>query len=91
MKRLPLICLALILAILSASGQDIIPMKDSYYCSQKKMSQKYLPPLTENTRDSHLRMNIDVLNYTLKLNLYNCYSSPYPKNFTGFRHCPGSS
>ncbi|OGU76472.1 MAG: hypothetical protein A2V93_03400 [Ignavibacteria bacterium RBG_16_34_14] len=53
--------------------------KGSEFCSQKKIESS-LTPIDEINAD--IKHSYDVLNYTLNLNIYNCFLSPYPKSYT---------
>ena len=64
-----------------AQSQDAPAMKGSHQCSLRKCSMESLPDLTDNS--GYVTPHAyDVLKYTLNLKLYQCYVSPYPKNFT---------
>ncbi|MCK9205402.1 MAG: hypothetical protein M0P58_13355, partial [Bacteroidales bacterium] len=80
MRNFGLIILAVCFLSLSATSQDFSTMKGSEYCSMKK-SQTPLTgqPVQPRSGPEHA---FDVLKYTLDLNLYACYTSPYPKSFT---------
>lgn len=53
----------------------------SYNCYQKKISVKELVDIGKSNKSiSH---SFDVLNYKIYVDLYNCYLSPYPKNYSG--------
>jgi aminopeptidase N len=77
---------SLIMILLSflfiAVAQDYSTMKGSAYCALKKSgSEKIaLQPLNSNSGPVH---SFNVLKYTLNVDLYACYSTPYPKSFTG--------
>ncbi|MDP1621648.1 MAG: M1 family aminopeptidase [Bacteroidales bacterium] len=63
-------------------SQDFSTMKGSAYCSMKKTEASTLgkQPINPNSGPKH---SFDVLKYNLDLDLYSCYTSPYPKSFTG--------
>ncbi|MEI6434079.1 MAG: M1 family aminopeptidase [Bacteroidota bacterium] len=65
-----------------SSAQNLSSMSGSAYCSMKKSSGKTMmsKPFNSNVVAPH---SYDVLKYTLDLDLYNCYSPPYPKSFSG--------
>lgn len=64
----------------SVNSQDFSKMKGSVYCAMKKSQTPVLgQPIQTNGGPLH---SFDVLKYTLVVNLYQCYNSPYPKNFT---------
>lgn len=48
------------------------------YCSQKHMHQA----ISTKSTMANLPHSFDVLNYQLYADVYNCYQSPYPGNFT---------
>jgi aminopeptidase N len=79
--RFSLITLCFSLYLLS-NAQDFSGMKGSEYCAMKKSGSKTLTlqPMNATSGPKH---SFDVVKYTLDLDLYNCYSSPYPKSFTG--------
>jgi aminopeptidase N len=54
--------------------------KGSEYCQQKK-SSFVLSKIAVTEAD--IEKSFDVLNYTLDLDIYNCFLMPYPKSFTG--------
>ena len=68
--------------ILTANAQDYSTMKGSAYCAMKKSGAKALlhQPLDLQSNPNH---SFDVLKYNLNVDISNCYTSPYPKNFTG--------
>ena len=53
--------------------------KGSELCSKKKIESSFIQTDEINANIVH---SYDVLNYTLNLNIYNCFLSPYPKSFT---------
>ncbi|MGA2822411.1 MAG: M1 family aminopeptidase [Bacteroidales bacterium] len=81
MKKNILLCLAGILAFSLVQSQETRE-NGAYYCSQKKsaMSQQSLSELKEAFTGGPAH-NYDVLSYTMNLNIYNSFFSPYPKNF----------
>ncbi len=52
------------------------------YCSEKKIHSGI--NLSPNEITANIQHTYDVLNYTLNLDLYNCYVSPYLKSFPGY-------
>ncbi|MDP1623586.1 MAG: M1 family metallopeptidase [Bacteroidales bacterium] len=62
-------------------AQDQPVQKGAYSCHLKKISSESVPYLPDNSAYS-VPHAFDVLKYTLNLNLYQCYFSPYPKNFS---------
>lgn len=81
MKKIILLCLVSLFAVSLVQSQGNRE-SGAYYCSKKKstMSREALSFLKEaNTLGpTH---TYDVLSYTMNLNLYSCYFSPYPKNY----------
>lgn len=63
-------------------AQDFSTMKGSAYCAMKKAASRNLSsqPLNKNSATGH---SFDVIKYTLDVDLYNCYTTPYPRSFTG--------
>ena len=55
-------------------------MSSAAYCSLKK-SMVMLSDLPENTGTTGLH-SFDVLDYTLNVNIYHCFFTPYPTDFT---------
>lgn len=79
MNKLFLLVLVLIIGG-SVVAQDFSSMRGSESCSHKKSHMKLTAPdLKGPTSPKH---SFDVLNYTLDLDIYNNYSSPYPKSFS---------
>jgi aminopeptidase N len=71
----------LFLLIPPAAFPQFKPDQDgSVSCSMRKSHLTRLPDLAETTSNTP-RHSFDVLNYTLSLNLYHCYASPYPTDF----------
>lgn len=62
-------------------AQEPVIMRGSAYCSWKKSNARV--PLKNCNEKSGNQQPFDVLKYTLALNLYPCYSPPYPKSFIG--------
>jgi len=60
---------------------DSNPKSGAEYCYMKKINSKNLPLLESSY--ANIKHSFDVLNYTLDLDLYANYKTPYPKNFTG--------
>jgi aminopeptidase N len=81
MKKIILLCLVTLFATSLVQSQETRE-SGAYYCSKKKsaMSQESLSFLKEiNTvGPTH---TYDVLSYTMNLNIYSSFFSPYPKNF----------
>jgi len=72
----------LVLLILGdlASAQELPDHRGSYFCHMKKISVLEVPP-QETDAESGTPHSFNVLKYTLNVDLYNCYFSPFPKNF----------
>jgi aminopeptidase N len=68
--------------LFSSVAQDLSTMKGSAYCAMKKAGSKTITrqPFNANSGPKH---SFDVIKYTLDIDLYNCYSAPYPKSFSG--------
>ncbi|MCX6164009.1 MAG: M1 family metallopeptidase, partial [Ignavibacteriae bacterium] len=62
-------------------AQDYSGMRGSEMCSMKKSKISHLENYFQASPNTP-RHSFDVLNYKLKLDIYNCYFSPYPKNFS---------
>ena len=79
--RFSLAFLFLALFLVSAA-QDFSAKKGSSYCSMKKTGMQKLTrkPLNANAGPKH---SFDVIKYSLDVDLYNCYTAPYPKSFSG--------
>lgn len=69
-----------IILITGLNAQDFSTWKGSATCNHKKSHMELkAPDLKGPTSPKH---SFDVLNYTLDLDLYNNYSSPFPKSFS---------
>lgn len=79
MKRFTLLLLALAITGFTSVAQNHAHKKGSEWCSMKK-SQSEISDL-EDFQDSGPLHSFDVLNYTLELDLYNCFIPPYPNSF----------
>ena len=55
--------------------------RGSWNCYQNKIHSK---PFLDSKSPNSPKHSFDVLNYSLNLDFYNCYISPYPKSFTGY-------
>jgi aminopeptidase N len=82
MKNRSLITLILLLFFIIADAQNVSSMKGSAYCANKKSAS---PSLTKQPLGAVLgaKHSFDVIKYALDVDLYSCYSTPYPKSFTG--------
>lgn len=82
----------LILLVLISLGnilfaQDFSNMRGSEVCSMKRMKMSHPEEFYQEYNASILspgtpRHTFDVLNYKIKVDLYSCYFSPYPKSFS---------
>jgi aminopeptidase N len=81
MKKVFFLCLLGILASSLLQSQEI-RKNGAYYCSKKKcaMSQKSLSTMKEALTGGPAH-SYDVLSYTMSLNIYNSFFSPFPANF----------
>jgi aminopeptidase N len=82
MKRINLLLPLLLLSTLFSVAQDNISLKGSYKCAMKKAGAQSLSskPFSNASGPVH---SFDVLKYNMAVDLYNCYSAPFPKNFSG--------
>lgn len=80
MKKIIFILLVVITFWHPCQAQDEPAQKGAFSCHLKKTSAGFVPYLPDNSSYS-VPHAYDVLKYTLNLNLYQCYISPYPKNF----------
>src|SRR5512142_793134 len=82
MKKIILLCLVSLFATTLIHSQDARE-SGAYYCSKKKssMTQESLSFLKEMNTVGPTH-TYDVLSYTMNLNIYSCFYSPYPKNFS---------
>ncbi|MEI6435309.1 MAG: M1 family metallopeptidase [Bacteroidota bacterium] len=79
-KLMPNLFLTFFLAF-NLNAQVNLEKKGSQYCQMKKISNQSAPQLADNSMNG-VPHTFDVIKYTLNLNLYQCYFSPYPKNFS---------
>lgn len=80
MKRNITLLFLLTLFCINISAQDYSTMRGSEICASR--NQKSLTPFARYSPNAP-RHNYDVLNYNLDLDIFHCYSSPYPKSFSG--------
>jgi len=82
MKKIILLCLISLFATSLIQSQETRE-SGAYYCSKKKsaMSQQSLTFLKEALTGGPAH-NYDVLSYTMNLNVYSSFYSPYPKNYS---------
>ncbi|HNY02797.1 MAG TPA: M1 family aminopeptidase [Bacteroidales bacterium] len=82
MKRQITTILLLILAVTLVHAQTRPTIKGSALCSARKSAAtQFVSKCT--TEDSSPAHSFDAIKYTLDLDLYNCYVSPYPNSFSG--------
>ncbi len=81
MKNIILLCFLSLFAS-SMIRPQITRESGAYYCSKKKsaMSQQSLETMKEMLTGGP-KHTYDVLSYTMCLNIYNCFFSPYPKDY----------
>jgi len=80
MKIFPFLLAFSILTQVGISQTDNLLLRGSYHCHQKKAQAASLVDPTDILPQPH---SFDVINYSLDLDLYSCYQSPYPASFTG--------
>jgi len=80
MKRNTTLLFLLALFCINVSAQDYSTMRGSEICASR--NQKSLTPFARYSPNSP-KHDYDVLNYNLDLDLFHCYSSPFPKSFSG--------
>jgi aminopeptidase N len=80
MKKILYISVISWFIVITACAQDVTKMEGSRACSMKKSAMKYLPASPGNIESGPLH-SYDVLNYTLDLDIYHCFISPYTKGF----------
>ncbi len=81
MKRALFTLLAVLFTVSLAFTQNTIQERGSWYCAQKKLSSSFVslaPSETEYYTPTH---SFDVIKYTIAVNLYHCYTYPYPHDF----------
>ena len=81
MKLIISLTLILLCVTVLSNAQDFSTSRGAAYCAKKKTSVENLSrkPLNPNSGPRH---SFDVIKYTLDIDIYNCYSAPYPKNFS---------
>ena len=82
MKSFKLIPFLFLFAALVSTAQQQIPPSGAYYCSMKKSKGHNLSDKPYNIAAVPPH-TFDVIKYTMDVDLYACYSPPYPKNFNG--------
>ncbi len=78
-RRVGVLALLVVAMAWTAAAQEAMTMKGAELCSQKKRAALSRPDRGESPTSP--RHSFDVLNYTLDLNIYNCFLTPYPKSF----------
>ncbi len=82
MKSFKLLPFLFLFAALVSTAQQQIPPSGAYYCSMKKSKGHNLSDKPYNIAAVPPH-TFDVIKYTMDVDLYACYSPPYPKNFNG--------
>jgi aminopeptidase N len=82
MKKLSLILVLLIVISNLVIGQDFSNMTGAEICSQKKSSMTNISGFLSSSPNTP-RHTYDVLKYTLKLDIYNCFKTAGNKAFSG--------
>lgn len=82
MRIIVFVILSLYVPFVSSYAQMRPQISGSRYCSMKKSSMIHLPSLPDSSGTTIVH-TFDVLDYTLNVNLYHCYFSPYPTDFKG--------
>jgi len=82
MKQRSAFILMLFSLMTLTQAQEIYTSQGSANCSQKKSRQLSLSnkPFDSNLGRQHA---FDVIKYSLNVDIYNCYSAPFPKSFSG--------
>lgn len=79
MKKIYFLLIAALLYFPGLFAQDFSTMRGSEICSQRHTIEgRNALVLSPNSP----RHSFDVLDYNLDLDIYQCYTSPYPKNYT---------
>lgn len=68
------------LVSLALIAQDFSSMRGSEICAERRLNNQ--TPFVISSPNSP-RHSFDVLNYSLDLDIFHCYISPYPKSFSG--------
>jgi aminopeptidase N len=80
MNRLIVLILLFTATTINVIAQSVAPMRGSAYCAHKKSMAQRLPDRFKST-DNGPAHAYDVLNYTLNLDLYSCYTGSFPNSF----------
>jgi aminopeptidase N len=81
MKRITVSLFLLVMITVNLNAQIDAKSSGAYRCSLKKSSMKRLPliPGSTNSAGPH---SFDVLKYTLNLDIWHCFQTPYHKDYT---------
>lgn len=79
MKFITLFLVFTIFTMFTSRAQQTTYSRGAEYCSMKKIHSPHLPELSPNNP----KHSFDVLNYTLDVDIYDCFISPYPNYFDG--------
>ena len=82
MKHRSALAMLFLLLMMFSQAQDFSAMKGSAYCAMKKAGSQPATRQPMNLKSGPVH-TFDVIKYTMNVDLYNCYSAPYPKNFSG--------
>ena len=82
MKRFNLLLVLFLLVTIISNAQENTSMSGSSYCSMKKSQMPSLTNKPLNAISGPLH-SYNVTKYLLDVDLYNCYSPPYPRSFSG--------
>src|SRR5512146_547031 len=80
MKKIFFTLVALLVSGSIAFSQNV-PMNGSEYCAKKKIKSSFVPHSPSQTEYYSPVHTFDVLKYTLNVNLFHCFTSPYPHDF----------
>ncbi len=80
MKKVLILTIISAIICLFGYSQTFPKMSGSEYCSYKKSHMPLNPSKVDNS-EQFMPHSFDVLSYSLNLNIYHCYTSPYPKDF----------
>ena len=83
MQKISILLFFIIIPWGSSLAQTFPEQKGAHYCHLKKISSGETPVLTDYP-GYDIPHSFNVLKYTLNLQLYNCYFTPFPTNFKAF-------
>ncbi len=85
MKKIFTLLMLTTIGCFATFGQNFESMRGSEFCHQKKSNatERNTFSITDISSPGSPRHSFDVLDYNLDLDLFHCYTSPYPKNFDG--------